>query len=255
VLAEMAAMSPSASALHLLARCENDLGKLTPALDHLADAEAEIDDGDDGAGATRAEVAGSRSVVLENAGDAAGADAAFARARALDVAALRAHCKRRSDALRAAGDSGGAAHALARLAAGGVPSDLADLAAVELARGDYERAEVLYRRAREGDPGLARAFAGGAEILKRRVFGNIKTNRPPTINHDDLDGKIVAIDECVELMRAEIDLVEGSGAGDAARQRRVLAFLDGELASWRERSRTAGPGFSCGIVFCACHED
>lgn len=184
----------------------------------------------------------------------------FEDARACDADATRRHCKERADAYASIMDYQGAVRALRRLVRSGEAADVVELAQVELRLGEYDVAETLFRQAMERDPYLARAYAGGAEVLKRKVFGYLRGNRAPTIPHGDTDSKIIAIEECVELLRRDVELVKAGAPVDidvhsyVARQEKLIDFLIGEVDLWKAHVRATG-GFSCGIVFCACNDD
>ena len=107
--------------------------------------------------------------------------------------------------------------------------------------------------------GTGLRYAGGAEVLKRRVFGHGRSDRAPTIAADDTDARIIAVDECLELLRRDVKLVEHGAPVDVDRavyvnrQAKLIEFLAGECDKWK-RERQHGT-FTCGIVFCACNDD
>lgn len=251
---------PTPATLHLVARVKNDLGDLAGAVRDLEAALKQV-----GRPKTPqqldlfASLTCSRSVVADNGGDARGAEDLFAAALQADGAAVRRHCRNRSEAYAQLGDRGGAVKALEKLVARGDAGDAAELATLELRLGDYDEAERLFREARRADPYLARAYAGGAEVLKRRVFGHGRSDRAPTIAADDTDARIIAVDECLELLRRDVKLVEHGAPVDVDRgvyvnrQAKLIEFLAGECDKWK-RERQHGT-FTCGIVFCACNDD
>ena len=249
----------TAATFHLLARCKNDLGDFDAASRDVAAALKLLGRPRDAGGVRAlAAVRCTESVLAENGGDAIRAQELFGMAWRTDEASTRLHCWRRSEACAQARDYGGATRALERLVAtSGDVRDSVQLATVELRLGDYDRAERLYREARKRDPACAQAYAGGAEVLKRRVFGHGRSDREPTIAAEDTDARIIAIEECLELLRRDVELVKTGSPVDGdrdvyvARQAKLITFLKGELDKWKFEAQAGA--FVCGIMctFCA----